>query len=198
MANNYVDLPKSTGGGVGSDVNIHDSSGNVLGSTGGALNVDIVGGTVIATNPSVGPTAAIAPTSATEVGGINPEGNLTSLSVSDNGFLNVNSIGSSTVTGTVTSNEAGLADYKTTQYPIGTSEVQLAPTPLTNRSSVSFKVHTSSGTDFVLFAQAPGVAATNGYRLDDGESMQMDLTGTGSIYVVGSSAGQLVYLLEIA
>lgn len=136
------------GGGGGSSVNIHDSAGNNLTSTGGALNV--------------------------------------------------NTTGSSTVTGTVTSNTAGLDSYKTTQYPVGTSEVQLAPIPLSGRSSVSFKVHTSSPTDFVLFAQAPGQAATEGYRLDDGESMQMDLTATGSIYVIGSSAGQRIYLLEIA
>lgn len=117
---------------------------------------------------------------------------------STSGALNVNTTGSSTVTGTVTTEQAGLATYQTTQYTVGVIEVQLAPTPLVNRSSVSFKVHTTSANDFVLFAQAPGVAATNGYRLDDGESMQMDLTGTGNIYVIGSSTGQIVYLIEIA
>lgn len=114
------------------------------------------------------------------------------------GALNVVSTGSSTVSGTVTTEQAGLDSYKTTQYMVGTSEIQLAPTPLTNRSSVSFKIHTSSGTDFVLFAQSPGQAATNGYRLDDGESIQMDLTDSGNIYIIGSSAGQKIYLLEIA
>lgn len=139
----------TTGGGSGSgNVNIHDSAGGTLTSTGGALNV--------------------------------------------------NTSGSSTVTGTVTTEQAGLSAYKTTQYTVGTAEVQLAPTPLPNRSSVSFKVHTASATDFVLFAQSPGQAATNGYRLDDGESMQMDLTDSGNIYVIGSSAGQTIYLLEIA
>lgn len=139
---------RGTGGGGSTDVNIHDSAGNNLASTGGALNV--------------------------------------------------NSTGSSTVTGTVTSNEAGLNAYKTTQYTVGTIEVQLAPVPLSGRSSVSFKVHTATANDFILFAQAPGQAATNGYRLDDGESMQMDLTASGSIYVIGTSAGQTIYLLEIA
>jgi hypothetical protein len=136
------------GGGGTTDVNIHDSAGNSLTSTSGALNV--------------------------------------------------NTTGSSTVTGTVTTNESGLNSYKTSQYTVGTSEVQLAPIPLANRSSVSFKVHTTSSNDFILFAQAAGQAATNGYRLDDGESMQMDLTDSGSIYTIGSSPGQMVYLLEIA
>lgn len=117
---------------------------------------------------------------------------------STSGALNVFTTGNSTVSGTVTTEQAGLDSYKTTQYTVGTTEIQLAPTPLTNRSSVSFKIHTSSGTDFVLFAQSPGQAAINGYRLDDGESMQMDLTDSGSIYVIGSSAGQKIYLLEIA
>lgn len=117
---------------------------------------------------------------------------------STSGALNVFTTGNSTVTGTVTTEQAGLDSYKTTQYTVGTSEIQLAPTPLTNRSSVSFKIHTSSGTDFVLFAQSPGQAATNGYRLDDGESLQFDLTDTGKIYVIGSSPGQTVYLLEMA
>lgn len=121
-------------------------------------------------------------------------GTLTSTS----GALNVNTTGNSTVSGTVTSNQAGLSAYKTTQYTVGTSETQLAPTPLAGRSSVSFKIHTSSAADFILFAQGPGEAATDGYRLDDGESIQLDLTDSGLIYVVGSSAGQKIYLLEIA
>lgn len=162
----------------------------------GSINVN--GGGSGGGNASVGPVNVTSPTSATEIAGVNPEGNLTPVSVSDNGFVNVNTTGSSVVTGTVTTEQAGLDSYKTTQYTIGVTEIQLAPTPLTNRSSVSFKVHTSSGTDFILFAQAPGQAATNGYRLDDGESMQMDLTDSGSIYVVGTAPGQTIYLLEIA
>lgn len=117
---------------------------------------------------------------------------------STSGALNVNTTGNSTVTGTVTTEQAGLDSYKTTQYTVGLSEIQLAPSPLANRSSVSFKIHTTTANDFVLFAQAPGQAVTNGYRLDDGESMQMDLTDSGLIYVVGSAAGQIIYLLEIA
>lgn len=120
------------------------------------------------------------------------------LKINVDGSINVSGISSITITGTVTTDQAGLDSYKTTQYTVGTSEIQLAPTSLVGRSSVSFKVHTAESTDFVLFAQAPGQAATNGYRLDDGESMQMDLTASGNIYVIGSSVGQKIYLLEIA
>lgn len=121
-------------------------------------------------------------------------GNLTSTS----GALNVNTTGSSTVTGTVTTEQAGLATYQTTQYTIGLIEVQLAPMPLPNRSSVSFKVKTTTSDDYIQFAQSTGQAAINGYRLEDGESIQLDLTDAGSIYVIGSSTGQTIYLLEIA
>lgn len=173
------------------------SDDQLLVNSDGSINVNSTGGGG-GSNASVGPINVTAPGSATEIAGVNPEGNLTPVSVTDNGFVNVNTSGTSTVSGTVTTEQAGLNSYKTTQYTVGVTEVQLAPTPLTNRSSVSFKVHTASGTDFILFAQAPGQAATNGYRLDDGESMQMDLTASGSIYVIGSSAGQTIFLLEIA
>lgn len=159
-----------------------DGSINVTGSSAG--------------NPSVGPVGTPAPTSGTAIAGINPEGNLTPVSVDDNGFVNVNGI--STISGPVTTEQAGLNSYKTTQYTVGTTEVQLAPTPLSGRSSVSFKIHTSTANDFILFAQQAGQAALNGYRLDDGESIQLDITATSTIFVIGSSAGQLVYLLEMA
>jgi len=41
-------------------------------------------------NPSVGANGVTAPTSSTEIAGVNPGGNLTPLSVSNNGYLNVN------------------------------------------------------------------------------------------------------------
>lgn len=136
------------GGGGSSDVNIHDSAGGTLTSTGGALNV--------------------------------------------------NTTGSSTVTGTVTTNEAGLNSFQTSQYTVGTSEVQLTPTPLANRSSISFKIKTTTANDGVFYSQVAGSVATTGYLLDDGESMQMDLTENGQIYVVGTSPGQKIYVVEIS
>lgn len=42
MATNaWIDLPSSSGGGVGTNVNIHDSLGNNLTSTAGSLNVNV-------------------------------------------------------------------------------------------------------------------------------------------------------------
>lgn len=121
-------------------------------------------------------------------------GTLTSTS----GALNVNTTGSSTVSGTVTTNESGLNDFQTSQYTVGLSEIQITPTPLANRSSISIKVRSSGANEGVLYSQAPGMVSTTGYLLEDGESMQLDLTDTGVIYVVGTAAGQKLYVVEIA
>src|SRR4051812_24143210 len=39
----------------------------------------------------------------------------------------------------------GLANFQTSQYTVGIAEIQLAASPLANRSSISFKVKTTSG-----------------------------------------------------
>ncbi len=57
--------------------------------TTGALPVNVVAGTITATNPSVGLTGAPVPTSGTYAAGINPSGNLTGFSVTSGGILNV-------------------------------------------------------------------------------------------------------------
>jgi hypothetical protein len=67
---------------VASTVKIEDTAGNPLTSTAGSLNVNITGGTITATNPSVGLTGAAAPTSATEIG-IVVGGNLQNVSASN-------------------------------------------------------------------------------------------------------------------
>lgn len=137
----------TSGGGGGSNVNIHDSAGNNLTSTGGALNV--------------------------------------------------NTTGSSTVTGTVTTNEAGLSNFQTEQYTIGTSVIQITPTPLTNRSSISLRV-TATGGAAIFIGSTNALTISNGYPLYNGDTLQMDLTTANSIYAISDAAGQTLYVLEIA
>lgn len=131
----------------GSDVNIHDSAGNALTSTAGALNV--------------------------------------------------NSTGSSTVSGTVNTNLNGLNAFQTSQYTVGTSAVQLTPSPLTGRSSLSIKVSTAGSQDTVYVGNSSGVTTATGYALFDGDSLQLDITTATSVYVIGSTAGQQVYVIEV-
>lgn len=161
-----------------------DGSINVTGSSGGG-------------NASVGLTGAIAPTSATEIGALDAGGNLVALLVDPSGKLLVDSSGSSTVTGTVNANINGLAVFQTSQYAVGTSAVQIAPTPLSNRSSMSIKVKTASSNDTVYIGSSSGVTTSTGYILFNGDSLQLDITAAQAVWAIGSAVGQTVYALEI-
>jgi hypothetical protein len=116
------------------------------------------------------------------------------LVVNNDGSLNVNGV--STVSGTVTSNIAGLDAFKTTQYTINTSIVQLTPTPLANRSAMTIKCVTSTSVDAVYIGNS-SVSTATGYPLFNGDSVQLDLTAVFNIYAVGSSAGQKLYIMEL-
>lgn len=135
-----------SGGGGSTNVNIHDSSGNSLTSTAGALNV--------------------------------------------------NSSGTSTVSGTVSANINGLPTFQTSQYTVGTSAVQLTVTPLTNRSSMSIKVVTTS-TNAIYVGNSSGVTTSTGYPLFNGDSLQLDLDPAQGVWVIASAAAQLAYVMEI-
>src|ERR1700677_5185447 len=105
----------------------------------GSINVDVTGGGG-GSNASVGTNNTTAPGSSTQIAGVDTAGALIPISVTSSGLLNVNTSGTSTVSGTVTSDQAGLNAFQTSQYSVGTSAVQLAPTPLANRSSLSITI----------------------------------------------------------
>lgn len=118
------------------------------------------------------------------------------LKINSDGSIDANISGSTTVTGNVTTTEAGLGTFQTSQYPIGTSTVQLAPTSLPNRSSLSLRV-TATGTNAVYIGNSSSVTTSNGYPLYNGDTLQMDLTPTGLIYAISNAVGQTVAVLEI-
>lgn len=160
----------------------------------GSINANTTGGS---SNASVGITGTTAPTSATEIGGINPSGNLEGLLVDNSGALIVNSSGTSVVTGTVTSKVEGLTAFKTSQYPIGLTAVQITPTPLTNRSSISITVEAAPNIA-VYIGTDNTVTTSTGYPLYDGSTIQLDLTPTGNIWAITATATQTIAALEIA
>lgn len=160
----------------------------------GSINVNSTGGGG-GGNASVGPTGTTAPTSGTEIAGIDPSGNLHAVSVDANGFVNVN--GTSTVVGTVTTSEAGLNAFQTSQYTVGTTAVHLVPTSLTNRSSISLSIDADPNVA-VYIGNSSAVTTLNGYPLFNGASIQLDLTATGNIWAISSVAGQIIAVLEIA
>lgn len=112
-----------------------------------------------------------------------------------NGALNVNA--QVTIPGSITTTEAGLSNFQTSQYTIGTSVIQITPTPLANRSSISMRV-TATSSDAIFIGNNSSLTLLNGYPLHDGDTLQMDLTPTNTIYAIATSAGQVLYILEIA
>lgn len=117
--------------------------------------------------------------------------------VDDTGHLLVSGITSATITNTVKTQEAGLSNFKTSQYTVGTSLIQITPVALANRSSISLRV-TAATNQAIFIGSDNTLTITNGYPLYNGETLQMDLTPANTIYAVATSAGQTLYILEIA
>lgn len=109
---------------------------------------------------------------------------------------NLHVTGSSTITGPVSTDLNGLANFKTTKYTIGTSAVILATPALTNRSSMSFKAVCTGGSA-IFIGNSSGVTTSTGYILFNGDSLQLDLTGATSPYAIADAAAQTLYVLEI-
>lgn len=137
-----------------------------------------------------------APASGSAVAAIDANGKLQNLQVDPSGKLLVDISGSSTVTGSVNASIEGLTSFQTSQYSINTSAVQLTPTPLTNRSSMSIKAICTSA-NLVYIGNNSSVSTSNGYPLFNGDSVQLDLTPAQSIYAVSNASGQKLYILEI-
>ena len=112
--------------------------------------------------------------------------------------VNITEINGTAITGSdLPVDLAGLTAFKTSQYTVGTSAVQLTPTPMSNRRAISIKVITTTPTDSVYIGNSSAVTTSTGYPIFNLGSLQLDLTNVQSIWAIGTSAGQLVYALEI-
>lgn len=166
-----------------------DGSGNPISSVAGSLDTF---------NASTGTATQNVPMYTTLIGAEDQTGKLQNLQVDPSGKLLVDITGTSTVTGTVNASIEGLTSFQTSQYTIGTSAVQITPTPLTNRSSMSLKAKTTSSLDIIYIGNNSSVTSSNGYALFAGDSLQLDLTPAQLIYAIGTSSSQLMYVIEIA
>lgn len=125
------------------------------------------------------------------VGDVN--GNLATVT---NGALNVNS--NTTITGgNIDTTEQGLNAFKTSQYTIGTSPVQITPSALANRSSISLTIIATPNIP-VYIGNSNTVSTTTGYPLYNGNTIELDLTPSGAIWAVSTITSQTVAALEIA
>lgn len=157
----------------------------------GSINVNGGGGG--GSNASVGPTGVTAPTSGTEMAGIDPDGKLKSVTVDVNGFMNVSGV--TTVDGPV--QMSGLNSFQTSQYVIDVTAVQITPTPLVGRSSVSFRVEADPNIA-IWIGNSSSVTISNGYPLYDGDTLSMDLTDSDTIYAISTVSGPVLAVLELA
>lgn len=111
--------------------------------------------------------------------------------------LDVNVVGgNSTISGTVTTNLNGLNSFQTSQYTVGTSAVQLTPSPLSGRSSLSIKVRLTTGAALYI-GPSSGVTTSNGYILFNGDSIQMDITPAHQVWAIADTVGQTAYVIEL-
>jgi hypothetical protein len=105
-------------------------------------------------------------------------------------FLAVNADGS------INTELEGLNSFQTSQYTISLSAVQITPSPLANRSAISFKALCATN-QMIFIGNSNSVTSTTGYPLFDGDSLQMDLTPAHQVWAIASAAGQTLAVLEL-
>lgn len=155
----------------------------------GSINVDVTGGTIIATNPSVGTTGSPAPVQATEISGVDSAGNLIPVLVTSSGQVEV--------TGTFTPGAAGFSTISPgypTQVSVGTTSIQLFAAN-TNR----VYAHIFNNSSQMIFIQYEVSAALNqGIRVNPGSffTLNSDNLWLGIINAIGVMSGQLIDVLE--
>lgn len=151
----------------------------------GSINVD---GTVNATNPSVGPTGTTAPTSGTEIAGIDPSGNLHPVAVDVNGAVKV--VGNLTTSDGFSSLTPGYP----TQIAVGTTSVTLlSANPLRKYG------HFFNNSSEAIFIQFQATAALNqGIKVGPGSFFTLELNNLwlGDINAIGLMTGQLISVVE--
>lgn len=116
---------------------------------------------------------------------------------SDQSPISVVSSGSSTVSGTVSTNVLGLNVFQTSQYAVGMSAVQITPTPLTNRSSMSIKA-VCTGSNAIYLGNSNSVTTSTGFPLFNGDVTNLDLTGASQVWAIASAVSQTMYAMELA
>lgn len=147
-----------------------------------------VTGSISATNPSVGTNGATAPTSATEVAGIDPSGNLHPLQTDSSGNLKI--------VGTLTVGEgfSNLSPGYPTQVSVGTTSVQIIAANMARKY-----FHLFNNSSQPIFIQYSSVAALNqGIKINSGTFFTLDSDNLwlGIVNAIGLIPGQLIDVLE--
>jgi hypothetical protein len=155
----------------------------------GFLEVTISGGTVVVSNPSVGPNGSAGLADSTEVGGVNSSGNLEPLQLDANNNLK-----------TVSQTPAALPITQAA-IVVGTTAVRCtvsgsAPNPL----RVLLMVNPDSGDSATFYIGSSTVTnsgTTRGIQLQAGATFTV-VNDAGDYWIVSSVAAQTVYIMEQA
>lgn len=91
----------------------------------------------------------------------------------------------------------GLDTFQSSRYTVGTSAIQITTSPLPNRSSVGLKAICTGYTDAIYVGHNSSVSSLNGWPLFNNDALELDLKGSQPIWVVASSSGQFLYVIEL-
>ncbi len=162
---------------------------NVLGTAAHPIRIDPTGTTTQPISAASLPLPTGAATSANQTSQITQE---TAIAT------NTAAIEANQTNGTQTTNILGLNHFQTSQYTVGTSAVQITPSPLSNRSAIGLKCVATTSTDAIYIGNSSAVTTANGYPLFTHDGLNIDLTSSQAIWAIGTSAGQLLYAIESA
>lgn len=118
--------------------------------------------------------------------------NSNTLLINSDGSINVSDV---TVSGNIS--EAPLNAFDTSQYTIGMSIVEITPTPLVGRKSISLRVVANANASIYVGPTAATTIST-GWLMVNGDTLQMDLDDTHRIFAIADAEGQTIFALEIA
>jgi hypothetical protein len=160
-------------------------SGGILSIQGVAAGTAVpISGSITATNASIGTTGATAPTSATEIGGINPTGNLVGLTTDALSNLDV-------VTPDIL--VTGAAAQTATVNNILTAVSGAAATNLANYKSASVQVVSTGTGGTFIFEGSNDNASWIALPIYN----QLLLTGTPITAAIGATASQIIYTFPV-
>jgi hypothetical protein len=90
-----------------------------------------------------------------------------------------------------------LTTFQTEQYTVGTSPVQITPTPMPNRNSIGFKAVTTDYVNAIYIGNSAAVTTSTGYPLFNHDTLEMDLQGGETIYAIATAVGQTLCVIEL-
>lgn len=158
-------------------------------NTDGSINVNSSGS---GGNASVGSNNSTAPASSTQIGGIDPNGNLQAVKIDSAGELITNG----------TAVPAGLRTAgRITTMLVGTSATELPAVALTNRNALSV-TNLSNVTLYIGFSAAVTadsvVGLNSGWEIGPNEGFNIDITNNIPIYGIVASGSITIKVMELS